>query len=106
MPPRRKYLQQSRSAANLPTALNASAPQAVNSLAGLIFVISFAVGALNLLVWGASSASAQLTFNVINQGSATPQMMTGFAQAGALWSAYLKDPTTINIRVGASPIES
>lgn len=29
-------------------------------------------------------------------------MMTGFAQAGALWSGYLKDPTTINIRVGSS----
>ena len=31
-------------------------------------------------------------------------MMTGFAQAGALWSAFLKDPITINIRVGASAL--
>jgi hypothetical protein len=31
-------------------------------------------------------------------------MMTGLAQAGALWSAYLKDPTTINIRVGSSAL--
>jgi hypothetical protein len=56
------------------------------------------------LVFGAPSTSAQLTFNFINQGTATPQMMTGFAQAGALWSAFLKDPITINIRVGASAL--
>jgi hypothetical protein len=56
------------------------------------------------LISGASSTSAQLTFNIINQGAATPQMMTGFAQAGALWSSYLKDPTTINIRVGSSAL--
>ena len=31
-------------------------------------------------------------------------MMAGFAQAGTLWSAYLKDPTTINIRVGSSAL--
>jgi hypothetical protein len=51
-----------------------------------------------------ASASAQLTFNFTNQGTATPQMITGFAQAGALWSAFLKDPITINIRVGASAL--
>lgn len=33
-------------------------------------------------------------------------MMTGFVQAGALWTAYLKDPTTINIRVGSSALPS
>jgi hypothetical protein len=55
-------------------------------------------------VYCAPSASAQLTFNFINQGTATSQMMTGFAQAGALWSSYLKDPITINIRVGASAL--
>ncbi len=31
-------------------------------------------------------------------------MMTGFAQAGVLWSAFLKDPITINIRVSASAL--
>ncbi len=31
-------------------------------------------------------------------------MMTGFAQAGSLWSAYLKDPITINIRVSAAAL--
>lgn len=51
-----------------------------------------------------SQLSAQLTFNVINQGTATPQMMTGFAQAGALWSGFLKDPITINIRISASAL--
>jgi hypothetical protein len=61
-----------------------------------IFILSLACGA--------PSASAQLTFNFINQGTATPQMMTGFAQAGALWSAFLKDPITINIRVSASAL--
>jgi hypothetical protein len=66
--------------------------------------VSFALSVLGLIAWGAPSASAQLTFNFINQGTATPQMMTGFAQAGALWSAYLKDPITINIRVGASAL--
>ena len=42
---------------------------------------SIALATLSLLACGASSASAQLTFNIINQGTATPQMMTGFAQA-------------------------
>jgi hypothetical protein len=65
---------------------------------------SIALATLSLLPCGASSTFAQLTFNIINQGTATPQMMTGFAQAGALWSAYLKDPTTINIRVGSSAL--
>jgi hypothetical protein len=31
-------------------------------------------------------------------------MMTEFAEAGALWSAYLKDPMTINLRLGASAL--
>lgn len=31
-------------------------------------------------------------------------MLAGFAQAGTLWSAFLKDPITINIRVGASAL--
>ena len=66
--------------------------------------VSFSLAALGLLACGAPSASAQLTFNFINQGTATSQMMTGFAQAGALWSAFLKDPITINIRVGASAL--
>jgi hypothetical protein len=66
--------------------------------------VSFALAALSLLACGAPPASAQLTFNFINQGTATSQMMTGFAQAGALWSTFLKDPITINIRVGASAL--
>src|SRR6266480_4678845 len=57
-----------------------------------------------LVAGGLPSAQAQLTFNFVNQGTATPQMMTGFAQAGALWSAFLKDPITINIRVSASAL--
>src|SRR6478736_4743339 len=60
--------------------------------------------ALSLFVSIAPSAFAQLTFNITNNGTASSQMMTGFAQAGALWSAYLKDPTTINIRVGSSAL--
>jgi hypothetical protein len=62
------------------------------------------LGTLVLIAWNAPSASAQLTFNFTNQGTATTQMMTGFAQAGALWSAFLKDPITINIRVGAAAL--
>ncbi len=65
---------------------------------------SIALAALGLLACDAPSASAQLTFNITNNGTASSQMMTGFAQAGALWSAYLKDPTTINIRVGSSAL--
>src|SRR6476646_6453920 len=76
--------------------LNAIIRQANLLLGSLIFILSLACGA--------PSASAQLTFNFINQGTATPQMMTGFAQAGALWSAFLKDPITINIRVSASAL--
>src|SRR5216110_1725918 len=65
---------------------------------------SYALAALSLIGSSAPSAPAQLTFNFINQGAATPQMMTGFAQAGALWSALLKDPITINIRVSAAAL--
>jgi hypothetical protein len=57
---------------------------------------------IGLLFAGASSASAQLTFNIINGGTATAQMMTGVQQAGALWSSYFNDPITVNIRVNAS----
>src|SRR3954467_1558356 len=77
-------------------AFNAIIRQANLLLGASIFVLSIACDA--------SSASAQLTFNFTNQGTATPQMMAGFAQAGVLWSAYLKDPITINIRVGASAL--
>jgi hypothetical protein len=60
--------------------------------------------AVALLVFDVSPLSAQLTFNILDQGTATSQMMTGCAQAGALWSAYLKDPITINLRVGAAAL--
>lgn len=52
----------------------------------------------------APPASAQLTFTITNQGGATPQMMTGFAEAAALWSARLNDPVTINIRIHAAAL--
>ena len=65
---------------------------------------SVALAVLSLLARSVPPVSAQLTFNVINQGTATPQMMTGFAQAGALWSAFLKDPITVNIRISASAL--
>jgi len=57
---------------------------------------------IGLLTMGTSSASAQLTFNITNGGTATAQMMTGFQEAGALWSGYFNDPITVNIRVNAS----
>ena len=50
---------------------------------------------------GATIASAQLNFSITNQGAATPQMLTGFAEAAAMWSARLNDPVTINLRVNA-----
>src|SRR3954463_3436071 len=65
---------------------------------------SFIFVTLSALAWDGPTASAQLTFNITNNGTATPQMLVGFAQAGALWSAYLKDPITINLRVGASAL--
>lgn len=77
-------------------ALTALRRQANSLLGASILILTLACGV--------PSAEAQLTFNFINQGTATPQMMTGFAQAGALWSAFLKDPITINIRVGASAL--
>lgn len=61
---------------------------------------------LSMLLSVAPAASAQLTFNITNNGTASSQMMTAFAQAGALWSAYLKDPITINIRVGSASLSA
>ena len=57
---------------------------------------------LAALAGGESTAFAQLTFNITNQGGATAQMLTGFAEAGALWSARIDDPITINIRINAA----
>lgn len=57
---------------------------------------------IGLLSVATSPASAQLTFNIINGGTATAQMMTGFQEAGALWSGYFNDPITVNIRVNGS----
>src|SRR4029078_4002428 len=65
---------------------------------------NFLFALVALSVWAASTATAQLTFNVTNQGTATSQMMTGLAQAGALWAAYLKDPIPINIRISSSAL--
>src|SRR4029078_10338197 len=73
-----------------------SVRQANLFLGASIFILSLACGP--------TSSSAQLTFNITNSGTASSQMMTGFAQAGALWSAYWKDPTTINIRIGSAAL--
>src|SRR5689334_9727113 len=51
--------------------------------------------------FGVPSASAALSFNITNQGAASAQMMTGVAQAAALWSSWIDDPITINVRVNA-----
>jgi hypothetical protein len=77
-------------------ALRVTIGQASLLLDASIFIFSLACVA--------PMASAQLTFNIANQGTATPQMMASFAQAGTLWSAFLKDPITINIRVGAAAL--
>lgn len=63
-------------------------------------------GVLLATVVVTSPAPAQLTFNFTNQGSATPQMMAGFAEAGALWSARIQDPMTVNIRINAAALPS
>jgi hypothetical protein len=54
-----------------------------------------------ILIAASPAAPAQLIFNISNQGGASPQMMTAFQQAGALWSARISDPITINVRVNA-----
>ena len=60
------------------------------------------VGVLAFLA-GETLAQAGMVFNITNQGGATAQMMTGFNEAAALWSAGFDDPITINIRINASP---
>jgi hypothetical protein len=50
------------------------------------------------------SASAQITFNVTNSGTATPQMMTGFQEAANLWSTVVRDPITVNVKVAAGGV--
>ncbi|MCE9552593.1 MAG: NF038122 family metalloprotease [Planctomycetes bacterium] len=52
----------------------------------------------------ANQASASMIFNLSNQGSATAQMMAGMAEAGALWSALLHDPITVQIRIQAASL--
>ncbi|MFO0810014.1 MAG: NF038122 family metalloprotease [Gemmataceae bacterium] len=52
------------------------------------------------------AAFGQLTFNVTNQGGATPQMLAGVAEAGAMWSALISDPITINVRINAAALPS
>src|SRR5690349_2577571 len=49
----------------------------------------------------AADARAGLAFNITNQGSASAQMMTGMAQAAALWSARVDTQITINVRINA-----
>jgi len=57
-----------------------------------------------MLILSAPRATAQLTFNITNQGGASAQMVTGFTQAAALWSAVLNDPITINIKIHAAAL--
>jgi len=61
---------------------------------------------LGILALSSPRASAQLTFNITNQGGATAQMMTGFQQAAAIWSSVLNDPVTINIKVNAAALQT
>ncbi|QOV90501.1 NF038122 family metalloprotease [Humisphaera borealis] len=63
-----------------------------------MFHAAVALGALGLCV---KPASAELIFNITNDGAATPQMMAGFAEAGAMWSARFNDPITVNIHINA-----
>ncbi|MBX7103654.1 MAG: NF038122 family metalloprotease [Gemmataceae bacterium] len=64
--------------------------------------VSFSpLAAMLILIAASPAAPAQLIFNISNQGGASPQMMTAFQQAGALWSARISDPITINVRVNA-----
>ncbi len=62
------------------------------------------VAVLVALTTGVQAASAQMTFNITNGGGASPQMVTGMADAAALWSARFNDPVTINIRLMASAL--
>ncbi|MCE9544016.1 MAG: NF038122 family metalloprotease [Planctomycetia bacterium] len=66
-----------------------------------VFQATVIAGALTIV---ASQASAAMVFNFTNQGGATAQMMAGMAEAGALWSARLHDPITIEIRIKAASL--
>ena len=68
----------------------------------MISPIARVATALATLALSVSTASAQMTFDITNEGGATAQMMTGFAQAAGLWSARLNDPITVNIRINAT----
>lgn len=59
---------------------------------------------LGLSMLGVTSASAQLIFNFTNSSTNPPtaQMITGFAQAGVLWSSIFNDNITINVTIGSS----
>jgi hypothetical protein len=59
-----------------------------------------------LLAFDVSLACAQVMLNVTNQGGATPQMVTAFAEATAMWSAHLSDPITINVRIDAAVLSA
>lgn len=65
-----------------------------------IFMAGLLIGLLSI---GLPKATAQLTFNFI-QGTASAQMMTGFQQAGAMWSSVFNDPITLNIRINAAAL--
>lgn len=62
--------------------------------------------ALAVLLCSCSVGMSGLMFNITNSGGATAPMMTGFAQACAMWSAVLDDPVTINITVNAGVLQS
>lgn len=56
------------------------------------------------IVVGVVPAFGQLNFAITNQGSATEQMMNGFAEAAVLWSTRFSDPITINIRIRSAAL--
>jgi len=48
------------------------------------------------------STAPAMTFNVTNAAGASPQMVSAFTQATALWSARFNDPIIINIRIDST----
>ncbi len=59
------------------------------------------LAALGIMSMAFHEANGQMVFAITNAGGATPQMVAGFTQAGAMWSARFNDPITINIRINA-----
>lgn len=64
------------------------------------------IGLVVALAVGAHEAPAQMTFNIINQGGATAQMVAGVQEAADMWAARFSDPITINLRINATSLAS